>query len=186
MLTDFVSAGFDAPPPRRVGGKALYLDWDGVVHPSEVYVFKKRGPVLMNAPGHTLFEHCPLLEAELAPYPEVYVVLSTSWVVRYRGSVRWLANKMTPGLSARVAGATFHRRMDIDDFKSAYRGMQVWSDIVRRRPTDWLALDDDRLGWPSWTVDHLVLTDPMQGISQPCVLAELRSKLRERFGNNEP
>jgi len=55
--------------------------------------------------------------------------------------------------------------------------MQVWSDVLRRKPADWLALDDDYLDWPAWCRDKLVRTHPVLGISAPVVLAELQTKL---------
>ncbi|MFC5431081.1 HAD domain-containing protein [Paraburkholderia denitrificans] len=55
--------------------------------------------------------------------------------------------------------------------------MQIWSDVLRRKPKAWLALDDDDSGWPEWCPDSLVRTDPDLGISEPAVLAELQAKL---------
>lgn len=168
---------FGVPPPRRTGGHLLFLDFDGVLHPESVYLLHKRGPILLNEPGHRLFEHCILLEQVLEPYPDVRIVLSTSWVRRYRGSVRRVSRRLTPGLQARVVGATYHSAMDREEFAAAPRGMQVWSDVLRRKPVAWLALDDDWLHWPAWCRDCLVRTDPILGISEPSVLDELKTKL---------
>lgn len=165
------------PPPRHTGGHLLMLDYDGVLHPESVYLLHKRGPVLLDAPGHRLFENCGLLEEVLEPYPEVRIVLSTSWVRRYRGSVRRVARRLTPTLQARVIGATYHSAMDPREFAAAPRGMQVWSDVLRRKPEAWLALDDDWLHWPAWCRENLVRTDEVLGISAPSVLAELKVKL---------
>ncbi|SIT39477.1 conserved hypothetical protein [Paraburkholderia piptadeniae] len=77
-----------------------------------MYLYRKHGPQLFNCPGHALFEHCALLEETLAPYPEVSIVLSTSWVRRYRGSIRRVSRRLTPALRARVIGSTYHSRMD--------------------------------------------------------------------------
>ncbi|MPW18931.1 hypothetical protein GCT13_19015 [Paraburkholderia sp. CNPSo 3157] len=170
------------PPPRRMGGHVLYLDFDGVAHPESVYLLHKHGPTLLNAPGHVLFEHCALLEEVLAPYSEVRIVLSTSWVRRYRGSVRRLSRRLPPALRARVVGATYHSKMDQHEFAAAPRGMQVWGDVLRRKPQKWLALDDDWLHWPAWCRENLIRTDPVLGISEPSVLAELKEKLLAMHG----
>ncbi|MFM0140400.1 HAD domain-containing protein [Caballeronia grimmiae] len=167
-----------------MGGKVLFLDFDGVLQPSEVYWFRGIGPRLMNCPGHELFENCDLLERELSPYADVRIVLSTSWVVRYRGSVRRLASNLGPSLAKRVVGATFHSRMDTVEFREASRGQQIWADVVRRKPSSWLALDDDDHGWPSWCRSQLVLTDPLLGIASPTALAELRLRLQEMHGHS--
>ncbi len=88
-----------------------------------------------------------------------------------------MARRLTHGLQARVVGATYHSRMDPAEFAAAPRGMQIWSDVLRRKPKAWLALDDDWLHWPSWCRENLIRTDPVLGISAPGVLAELKTKL---------
>jgi len=173
------------PPPRRTGGQVLFLDFDGVLHPKSVFFQYRRGPFLLNAPGHRLFEHAELLEQVLSPYPNICIVLSTSWVRRYKGSIAKVARRLTPGLQARVVGATYHSCMDAVEFGAASRGMQVWSDVLRRRPDAWLALDDDFGDWPDWCRDNLVETDAVLGISAPAVLAELRAKLAAMHGEQE-
>lgn len=105
------------------------------------------------------------------------IVLSTAWVRPYRGSVARVSRRLTPSLQARVVGATYHSRMDPAEFAAAPRGMQIWSDVLRRKPKAWLALDDDWLHWPAWCSDHLVRTDSVLGISEPRVLEELKTKL---------
>ena len=58
----------------------IYLDFDGVLHPSAVwYEYGMREPRL-RAAGHALFESLPVLEAAISPYPTLKIVLSTTWV----------------------------------------------------------------------------------------------------------
>lgn len=166
----------DVPRPRQMGGVVIYLDIDGVLNPESVYRKRGTGPWIFGAPGHRLFEHAELLADLLEPYPQVRIVLSTSWVRVYR-SVRKVTRKLPPRLRARVIGATYHSRMDPVEFAAAPRGMQVWADVRRRKPQAWLALDDEHEGWPTWCRDHLVRTDPVLGISEPSVLEELKTKL---------
>lgn len=182
MLTGIPGPTFEIPPPRHTGGLVLYLDYDGVLHPESVYMWPGRGPGLVDAPGHSLFEHCELLERVLLPYPDIRVVLSTSWVRVYGGSIARVARRLTPELRARVVGATFHKCMDAESFKQAPRGMQIWSDVLRRQPADWLSLDDDYLHWPTWCREKLVRTHEVLGISAPTVQAELRAKLALMHG----
>ena len=138
-------------PPGGRNGLILYLDFDGVLHHENVLWHPRLGAYLSAPEGYTLFQHALLLEQLLEPYPEVRIVLSTSWVRRY-GCSR-TAKNLRPSLRARVIGATFHSRMEKEPFLAAPRGMQVWSDVLRRKPRDWLALDDDYLHWPAWCRD---------------------------------
>ena len=58
----------------------LYLDFDGPLHPGDVWYEPASGQVRLRTPGHELFESLPVLEAAIAPYPSLAIVLSTSWV----------------------------------------------------------------------------------------------------------
>lgn len=161
--------------PRGRDGLILYLDFDGVLHHENVLWHPRKGAYLSAPPGYALFQHAELLEKLLAPYPQVQIVLSTSWVRQY-GCER-TAKKLPPGLRSRVIGATFHSSMDEDTFVLDPRGLQVWSDVVRRKPRDWLALDDDDLHWPAWCLDKYIRTHEHEGIGAPEVTAEFQQKL---------
>jgi hypothetical protein len=165
--------------PRRLGGSILYLDYDGVLHPESVYQKHGKAPYVHNAPGHRLFEHAPALVELLQPYPDVKIVLSTTWS-RLRGMSR-AAKSLPLALRSRVVGATYHSQMDAWWFSQLPRGKQVLLDVCRRRPSSWLALDDDRDGWGAFN-DHVVWTDPMDGIAHPAVLADLTRRLDQCFG----
>lgn len=144
----------------------LYLDFDGVLHHEEVWRHPKRGIYIPQhvAPGRTLFEWSFYLEQALAPFPSVRIVLSTSWVCER--SFNFARKQLTPVLQQRVVGATFHRRLHIKrDFADMSRGMQIWSDVVRRCPSGWVALDDDTFGWPAWCRDKLVQCYGPAGLS---------------------
>jgi hypothetical protein len=136
----------------------------------------RRGPRLVSTSGHQLFEQPGLLGEPLQPYPDVRIVLSTSWGCAYRG-VHRVARRLPPALRARVIGATWHSATDTCLFRAAPRGMQVWADVLRPQPDAWLALDDDWLHWPAWCRDRLVRTDEILGIAEPTVLQHVREKL---------
>lgn len=86
---------------------------------------------------HCLFEHAPLLVKLLEPYPDVQIVLSTSWV-HWRG-YEHAPDRLPTELARRCVGATFHKRMSRDAFLQMPRGLQIW-----------LAIDDDHSDWPDW------------------------------------
>lgn len=82
----------------------LFLDFDGVLHPDAVYL-RLNGQVELRAEG-ALFMWAVRLAAALQSYPEVRIVLSTSWV-RHLGFSR--ARKALPAdLAAKVIGANWH------------------------------------------------------------------------------
>jgi hypothetical protein len=166
----------------------LYLDFDGVLHPENVWRRPGTGPYVATPPGHRVFELAPLLAQALEPYPNLRIVLATNWV-RVLGFTQ-AARRLPAGLRARVTGATYHSRMDAAAFLEMPRAGQVLADVSRRRPAAWLALDDDAEGWPPSYRAQLVHTHAVLGISAPEVFAELRRKLAglycERAAGCEP
>lgn len=161
----------------------LYLDYDGVLHHDAVYWSRDLGIHIRDAPGRVLFEWVSILEELLAPYPDVKIVLSTSWV-RVR-DFDFAKSKLPPALQARVVGATFHRReMRKWEFDNMSRGAQIYADVHRRRPACWLALDNDDVAWPAHCRDHLIKTKDDLGLSDPEVQTAIRVKLAS-FATNQ-
>lgn len=155
--------------------KVLYLDYDGVLHDEDVWRSPKRG-IYVGTPGRVLFEWTSILEALLEPYPEVRIVLSTSWVRVF--SFNFARKQLTPSLQNRVIGATFHRReMRKDWFALLPRGVQVLEDVERRRPARWFAIDDDPFGWPSYAINRVVVTEGRRGLSDASAQEAVKSML---------
>jgi hypothetical protein len=154
----------------------LYLDFDGVLHHENCFWHPKIGAYLSAPEGYVLFQHAELLEQLLAPYPQLKIVLSTSWVHLY-GCFK-TAKNLRPALRSRVIGATSHSSMRDYEFFQLPRGMQVCFDVAKRRPRDWLAIDDADEGWPGHSLPHYVRTHKQDGISDPAVLAEFKEKLQ--------
>lgn len=164
----------------------LYLDYDGVLHPDTVYL-DARNRVYLRGYG-TLFEHAALLEALLAPYPLLRIVLSTSWV-RVKGFDR-ARRRLPQGLRERVIGATWHSRFMQDDslrdwwVNASSRYEQIYHDVVRRQPDDWMALDDDERNWPSSEAPRLVACDPMRGLGEWRTREAFERRLAKRIAGN--
>lgn len=159
----------------------IFLDFDGVLHPDETFLLKGR-PTL-KADG-TLFMWVPLLVDVLADFPEVKIVLSTSWAreLSYTRACRWLP---VP-LRHRVIGSTWHSAMSLkrDGFRSlptwwdeATRYQQIKRYVGRAGLIEWIAIDDQPEGWATDDLDKLVHTHSDTGLSDPQMLERLASLL---------
>jgi len=67
--------------------------------------------------------------------------------------------------------------MEPNLFQQAPRGMKVWSDVLRRKPKDWIALDDDHFGWPRWAMANYIRTHEIRGFTAPTPMQQLQEKL---------
>jgi hypothetical protein len=161
----------------------LYVDFDGVLHPDWVYRDRKRGIYLdtNKAPGHRLFEHADSLASVLRPYPDIRIVLSTSWV-HILGFSR-ARDRLPEELARRVIGATYHSQAHgqseaaREAFLRMRRGEQVWADVTRRQPARWFALDDAVEDWPDSIRDHLVACSSSDGLGDPSAREALQQML---------
>ena len=155
----------------------LFLDFDGVLHPDAAYLIKGR-PILKTQGA--LFMWAPLLLEALTPFPDVRIVLSTSWAreLSYTRARRWLPS----GLRERVIGATWHSAMSYK--RDGFRSLTTWWDeatryeqikryVTRAGLTQWLVVDDQPDGWAEEDRDHLVQTHGETGLSDPAALALL-------------
>ncbi|WP_426112381.1 HAD domain-containing protein [Massilia sp. PWRC2] len=151
----------------------LYLDYDGILHPTDVRVtpeapLQPRVFVRGEPTDQPLFRYMSLLELLLAPYPELRIVLATSWVRAF--GYEFAIAQLSPKLQARVIGAT--------TFPAPTRFDSIDIDAEERGLTRWLALDDDVCGWPAERQHQVVApTSPVLGLAQPGVAAELATML---------
>jgi hypothetical protein len=152
-----------------------YLDFDGVLHDSSVWLTHDQG-IVIDTPGRRLFEWEFILVDLLTPYPDVRIVLSTSWVTAK--GFNFAKGRLNSLIRTRVVGATFDERlMSDEEFKMKPRGAQIAADVGRRQPVDWFAIDDDGFGWPAWAQDKLVLTKGGAGLTELAVQEEIRERL---------
>lgn len=141
----------------------------------------------MREPGHALFEWAPVLIEAFSPYPNVTIVLSTSWV-RVLGFDRTRAS-LPPILRERVVGATFHRREHAptrtlrDLWSQSLRGIQIARDIERRQPAKWFAIDDAADEFLPWQAAWLVSCESETGLSAPATQMRLLEVLAKVHAN---
>ena len=190
-------AGGSETSQRRVAGvlpKILYLDFDGVLHPVDAFRQIALSPGIENwmasglpAPcddeGRYLFMYCDILEAILAPFPEVGIVLSTSWAAAF--GLEAASSRLPPSLRKRVVGATSNDGTNHhSQLKCLSRGRQVARHARTLGLKDWVALDDDARGWPrrQGSRDHVEVCDENRGLDDPLVQARLESRLQLMCG----
>jgi hypothetical protein len=156
----------------------LYLDFDGVLHPADVRVSasEPKRPRVYNggSTNHPLLEHAPLLERILAPFADVKIVLSTSWV-RVLG-YEYTMQQLPAALRERVVGTVWQGELLQHPPRTRYDAIQ--SDANNRGVTRWLALDDDTEGWPEEQRYALIAPNNFwYGLAQPGVADELSQAL---------
>lgn len=150
----------------------LYLDFDGVLHPSEVWMIDER-PVLQfkDNPSLTLFCWAPILEAildDVDPNGYINIVLSTTWGQKF--GWQKASEYLPDNLKSRVIGKTSH--------SDRPRGVQIAQHAKYHiGGQDWLAIDDMYQSWPVEHLDKLIKCDESLGISSIKTQQELRLKL---------
>ncbi|WP_443751096.1 HAD domain-containing protein [Asticcacaulis solisilvae] len=165
----------------------LFLDYDGVLHPDEVYTRGNR-PYL--AVAGELFMWAYVVEDALADLPDIRIVISSSWA-RFLGFERAKA-ALPPALGQRVIGATWHTGMKVSDHGPPLRYPEtVWDRMTRYQQiarwakraglSDWLAIDDNDEGWPDTHRHHLVHTLSATGLGEETAAASLRAALASRY-----
>jgi hypothetical protein len=162
----------------------VYCDYDHVLHGRAL---RYRKPPSLRRPetsGQTLFQNAAILMRLLEPYPDLKIVLSTSWVKELGfGRAR---GYLPQALQQRVLGATFHKRNTRkDEFSRLSHYEQIMTDVQRRRPIWWLAICADMQGWPEHALQHLVPMPPLLGLSSPAAALELQRRLAKVFGGVE-
>ena len=153
--------------------KICYLDFDGVVHAADVFHSPGLGIHIMTK-GRSLFEWVPILVRLLAPYPDVGIVLSTTWVAKFGLEVT--KDVLPDELARRIVGSTYTPE-NLRFFDAWPRGKQVLSDAEKRKPAHWFAIDDDPTGWPRKWANILVLTDGTTGLNTAAVQSRIRAIL---------
>lgn len=151
----------------------LYLDFDGVLHPGDVYL--QDGEPRLMVPG-MLFMWAPILETALLACPEVEIVLSTSWAQKF--GLQKARAALTLTLRRRVVHATWTTE-ESARYEQSTRYEQIARHAAKAKlsDTDWFAIDNDDFGWPHDKREQLIRCHSDLGLSEPRVLRELYEKL---------
>jgi hypothetical protein len=169
------------------GKNIAYLDFDGVVHPQDVYLDAQNRPYLAKI-GYELFMWNSILEELFEPYPDINIVLSTSWVEQK--SFSYAKKKLPKSIANKVIGACWHSNIKKDydyyqEWKQFSRYEAIKLDVLRRKPLDWFALDDNhgyslddpQEGWKKCDRDHLIYCHPDRGISSLPTIQKIKNYL---------
>lgn len=148
----------------------LYLDYDGVLHPGDVWMVNNQ-PVLQfkDDPSLTLFCWASTLETildDVDPTGQIRVVLSTTWAHRF--GFKRASENLPESLKSRVVGCT-------EGFP-APRLKQITVHAEDNRILSWVAIDDD-FGANTQHQEKLVRCSGSLGISSIRSQQELRLKL---------
>ncbi|CAB3794648.1 HAD domain-containing protein [Paraburkholderia fynbosensis] len=154
----------------------LFVDFDGTLHVGNAYIDDSDEITLDT--GRPLLEFAPLLLDLLAPYPDVKIVLTTSWARRL--TEQCVIAYLPPELQRRVAGTT----SSIKPRRSYVLDGTERTDVIRsyaygKRLKHWLAIDDAVFGVerfervPGELVDHFLLLDSSKGIGDDDALRHI-------------
>jgi len=106
----------------------LFLDFDGVLHPSET----SPSANYLRSPDPSLFIWLPTLATVLAPFPEVHIVVSSDWRTCHDDDDL-----------RQILGPLGDRRIGITETYSETSRVEEILEAVKDRELErWLALDD--------------------------------------------
>ncbi|MBS0308235.1 MAG: hypothetical protein JSS58_04610 [Proteobacteria bacterium] len=143
----------------------LFLDFDGVLHPE---------PCQDDA---QLFCRLPLLEGLLRDFPEVDLVISSTW--RDKWTLDELRSKFSADIAKRIIGATPSWKDLLELFETIgyqrHAEIEGWLRQAGRPWEQWVAIDDKPWLYKPF-LPNLVLCDTAVGIDE-VVLQRLGAKL---------
>ncbi len=166
----------------------LFLDFDGVLHPDEVWYEPRKGIVLRHK-SRRLFDRTTDLVDLLDEFgtDDIQIVLSTSWTLALNGWQEAAAH-LHPRLRAYVIDGTFdfenEKQGDRREWREMSRYQQIKTYFRKNGISRWIAIDDDVLGWAKDQAHKLVATESWEGLTDAHI-AELRLKIEAELKSEE-
>lgn len=164
------------------GTPTIFLDLDGTLHCGHA-AMDEDGRISLDT-GRPLFEFAPLLIDLLEPYPDVVIVLTTSWLMTL--SAGQVTARLPFALGKRVVGTTRHIKPRLSHILNrSDRTYVICCYAYGASLTRWLAIDDSVYGAAGFgshfgeLSDHFLLLDSSFGISAPSALSRIGEWLAE-------
>jgi hypothetical protein len=140
----------------------IFLDFDGVLHPDPC------------TPSQA-FCHLSHFEAVLIDYPNINVVISSSW--RRLKSINQLREYFSIELRHRILGMTpFLSEGDHMRGKEC----ELWLRLQKKDEEEWLAIDDKSNNFEDWISGQLYLTKSEIGLDDAAI-SSLRKIIQRDF-----
>lgn len=143
----------------------LFLDFDGVLHPDPCY------------DDRTLFCCLPLLESVLRDFPNVQIVISSTW--REKRNLNELRSLFSPDVSNRIIGVTpcWKDCPDVFEVVGYQRQAEIeaWLRSSGEPWRNWVAIDDKAFLFKPF-LPNLVKTNSSVGFDE-----NIKRELRERL-----
>lgn len=160
------------PQPSPSVAPTIYLSFGGVLNVGHG-VLDQFGGVTLDT-GRPLFEYAPYLIDVLAPYSQVQIVLTTSWL-HSLGAGKTIA-LLPDELRQRVVGTTLNTPPRLSEIKDGTaKTMTAIRHAAKHGLTTWLVVDDEAWGVSPGFERHFLHTDPETALGSP----EARKQLRE-------
>ena len=147
----------------------LFVDYDGTLHVGNALLDTRTGDVILDS-GRQLLEFAPLLADMLEPYPEVEIVLTTSWL--HTLPLEQVVSYLPQALARRVVDTTLGIKPRLSYvLNGSERTYIITSYVYGKSLQNWMAIDDSVHGAyhfgrkPGELLDHFVLLDSSRGIS---------------------
>jgi hypothetical protein len=160
----------------------LFVDYDGTLHGGHGVV-DGDGQVSLDS-GRPLFEYAPLLVELLEPYPDVEIVVTTSWLETM--TTETVLSYLPPELMRRVVDTTRGRKPRLSYMlNGSGRTDVITCYAFGKGLKQWLAIDDSVYGAyhfgrePGELVQNFVLLDSKRGISDEGAQQRIREWLVE-------
>ena len=154
----------------------LFLDYDGVLHPAEVFIGEDGKPELNwpDDPSLGLFAWAPILDEIINEFDplgdKIRIVISSTWGHHFGWEKA--AEYLPQPLKDKVVGGTDESFSFFTRYKRAWPIMQY---IIQNNIENWLAVDDTELWlWPDDMQKNVIKCNSAMGLSEPAVQEELR------------